>query len=216
MISPGSSRAISAARPGAVAFGDAELAGRNVDPGEREAALVLRRAARARDREQVVVAPRVEQRVLGERAGRDEAHDVAAHHALAAALLGLGRVFDLLADRDAMAERDQAVQIFVGAMDRHAAHRDVAAVMLAALGEHDAERARGDLGVLEEQLVEVAHPVEQQAIRIGGLDLDVLLHHRGDAAASSAAGAARPAPSAGGPDSKPEERGGRASMAPRR
>ena len=37
---------------------------------------------------------------------------------------------------------------------------------------------RGDLGVLEEQLVEIAHPVEQQAIRIGGLDLDVLLHHR--------------------------------------
>ncbi len=44
------------------------------------------------------------------------------------------------------------------------------------------ERARGDLGVLEEQLVEVAHPVEQQAIRIGGLDLDVLLHHRRGAA----------------------------------
>ncbi len=80
-----------------------------------------------------------------------------------------------------MTERDQAVQIIVGAMDRNAAHRNVAAMMLAALGEHDAERARGDLGVLEEQLVEVAHPVEQQAIRIGGFDLDVLFHHRGDA-----------------------------------
>ena len=90
----------------------------------------------------------------------------------AAALLRLGRVFDLLADRDAVAERDQPVQIFVGAVDRHAAHRDVAAEMLAALGQHDAERARGDLGVLEEQFVEIAHPVEQQAIRIGGLDLD--------------------------------------------
>ena len=56
-----------------------------------------------------------------------------------------------------------------------------APVMLAALGEHDAERARGDFGVLEEHLVEVAHPVEQQAVRIGGLDLDVLLHHRRDA-----------------------------------
>ena len=53
--------------------------------------------------------------------------------------------------------------------------------MLAALGEHDAERARRHLGVLEEQLVEIAHPVEQQAIRIGLLDLDELLHHRGDA-----------------------------------
>ena len=53
--------------------------------------------------------------------------------------------------------------------------------MLAALGQHDAERAGGDFGILEEQLVEIAHPVEQQAIRIGGLDLDVLLHHRRDA-----------------------------------
>ena len=81
-----------------------------------------------------------------------------------------------------MAERDQAVQIFVGALDRHAAHRDVAAEMFAALGEHDAERAAGDFGVVEEQFVEIAHPVEQKAIRIGGLDLDILLHHRRDAA----------------------------------
>ena len=99
--------------------------------------------ARARDREEIIVAPRIEQRVLGERAGRDQAHHVAAHHALVAALPRLGRVLELLADRDAMAERDQAMQIFVGAIDRHAAHRDVAAEMLAALGEHDAERARG-------------------------------------------------------------------------
>ena len=61
-------------------------------------------------------------------------------------------------------------------MHRHAAHRDVPAEMLAALGEHDAERARRDFGVLEEQLVEIAHPIEQEAIRIGGLDLDILLH----------------------------------------
>ena len=38
-----------------------------------------------------------------------------------------------------------------------------------------------DLGIVEEQLVEIAHPVEQQAVRIGGLDLDILLHHRRDA-----------------------------------
>ena len=137
--------------------------------------------ARARDCQQIVVAPGVEQRVLGERAGRHQPHHVAAHHALAAALLRLRGVFELLAHRDAVAERDQAMQIFVGALDRHAAHRDVAAEMLPAFGEHDAERARGDFGIGEEQLVEVAHPVEQQAVRIGGLDLDVLLHHGGDA-----------------------------------
>ena len=32
--------------------------------------------------------------------------------------------------------------------------------------------------VLEEQLVEIAHAVEQQAIRVRRLDLDELLHHR--------------------------------------
>src|ERR1051325_10778205 len=77
-----------------------------------------------------------------------------------------------------MALRDQAVQILVGAVHRHAAHRDVLAEMLAALGQNDAERAARDLGVLEEQLVEITHPVEQEAVRIGVLDLDVLLHDR--------------------------------------
>ena len=70
-------------------------------------------------------------------------------------------IFELLAHRDPVAERDQAMQIFVGALDRHAAHRNIAAEMFAALGQHDAERARGDFGVVEEQFVEVAHPVEQ-------------------------------------------------------
>ncbi len=66
-------------------------------------------------------------------------------------------------------------------MDGHPAHGDVLAQMLAALGEHDAERfGRGD-GVLEEQLVEVAHPVEEQAVGIGGLDLKELRHRGRDA-----------------------------------
>ncbi len=162
MISLGSSRAISAGKRQPVAFGDAEFAGRNVDPGEREAGLFAGRGEpRARDAEQIIVALGVEQRVFGERAGRYQPHHVAPHHALRAALLRLGRVLELLADRDAVAERDQPVQIFVGADHRHAAHRDILAVMLAALGEHDAERARGGFGVLEEQFVEIAHPVEQ-------------------------------------------------------
>ena len=53
-----------------VAFGDAEFAGRNIDPGQREARLFAGgREPRACDRKQIVVAPRVEQRVFGERAG---------------------------------------------------------------------------------------------------------------------------------------------------
>ena len=114
--------------------------------------------------------------------GRDEAHHVAPHHGLRPALPRLGRVLDLLAHRDAMALRDQALEIFVGGMHRHAAHGDVLAEMLAALGERDAKRAAGDGGVLEEQLVEIAHAVEQEAIGIGRFDLQILGHHRrGDA-----------------------------------
>ena len=90
------------------------------------------------------------------------------------------RVFELFAHGNAVAERDQAMQIFVGALDRHAAHRNVTAEMLAALGEHDAERAGGNFGIVEKQFVEIAHSVKQKTIRIGRLDLDVLLHHRRD------------------------------------
>src|SRR5690606_16365121 len=37
----------------------------------------------------------------------------------------------------------------------------------------------GALGIAVEELVEVAHPVEQQALGMVGLDAQVLLHHRG-------------------------------------
>jgi len=164
------------------AFGDDEFRRRDVDPGEADAVAAGSGRAHARDRQQVVVGARVEQGVLGERAGGDQPHHVAAHHALVAALLRLRRILHLLAHRNAMAERDQPVQIVVGALHRHAAHRDVRAEMLAALGQRDAERARGGLSVLEEQFVEVAHPVEQQEAGIGRLDLEVLFHHRRDAA----------------------------------
>ena len=180
MISPGSMRAISAASVERSHSPTRELAGRDIDPGQREAVLVGGRAG-ARQRQEVIVAPGVEERILRQRTGRHQPHHVAAHDALGAALARLGRVLELLAHGDAMAERDQTMQIFVRALDRDAAHRNVAAEMLAALGQHDAERTRSDLGVAEKQLVEIAHPVEQEAIRIGGLDLDILLHHRRDA-----------------------------------
>ena len=76
------------------------------------------------------------------RAGGDEPHHVALDHRFGAALLGFGRVLDLLADGDAMAEADELLEIVLGGMDRHAAHRDVLALMLAALGQNDAERLR--------------------------------------------------------------------------
>src|SRR5215471_8944956 len=140
MISPGSSRAISAASP---ARSHSAMRNSPVEISIQASAKRLSSAidARARNRQQIIIALGIEQRVLGERAGRDHANDVTPHHALAAALLRLRGILELLTDRHTMAKRDEAVEILVGAVDRHAAHRDIAAEMLAAFGEHDAERA---------------------------------------------------------------------------
>ena len=136
------------------------------------------RPARLGERGQVIVAARVEQAVLGQGARRDDAHHVAPDHRLGAALLGLGRILDLLADRDLEALADQLGEIALGGVHRHAAHRDVVALMLAALGQRDVERRRGLRRILEEQLVEIAHAVEQQIVGMGRLDREILRHHR--------------------------------------
>jgi len=47
-----------------------------------------------------------------------------------------------------------------------------------AAGQRQPQGARGDLGVLEEQLIEVAHAEQQQHARVALLGLPVLLHHR--------------------------------------
>ena len=127
----------------------------------------------------VRVARRVhEGAVLGQGAGRHHPHDVASHHRLRAALLGLGGVLQLFADGDLVADADQPGEVALHRMDRHAGHRDVLALMLAALGQGDAERGRRDLGVLEEQLVEVAHAEEQHGFGLCSLDQQVLGHDR--------------------------------------
>ena len=74
---------------------------------------------------QIVARPGIEQAVLGQRARRHEPHDVAAHDRLGAALARLCRVLELLAHRHPVAEPDQPLQIFVGAVDGHPAHGDV-------------------------------------------------------------------------------------------
>jgi hypothetical protein len=50
--------------------------------------------------------------------------------------------------------------------------------MLAPLGELDAECLGGFDRVVEEQLEEVAHAIEQEGIGMGGLDAGILRHHR--------------------------------------
>ena len=100
--------------------------------------------------------PGIEQAVLGECAGGHHAHHRALDDRFAAAASGYGRILRLLADRDLEALPDQALEIPFGAVHRHTAHRDVGIAVATAPGQRDVERGRRGLGVLEEQLVEIA------------------------------------------------------------
>ena len=143
-----------------------EGAGRRVDPREPGAAL------RKGDGGEVVVPLFVEDRLLDEGAGGDDADDGAVDEAL-----GLLGILGLLADGDAVAGLEQAVDVGRARVVGDAGHRD-AAVALGAGGEHDAEHARGGLRVLVEHLVEVAEAEEEDLVRVLRLDGGILLHQR--------------------------------------
>ena len=149
---------------------DLEVARRHVEPGQRQVALGVG------DRGQVVVPAGVEQGILGEGAGGNDADHLAPDDGFRAPLPGHRRILDLLADRDPEALADEALEIGFGGVHGHAAHGDVGARVPAALGERDVEGRRRRDRVLEEQLVEIAHAKEQEAIGIGPLDL----HELGD------------------------------------
>ena len=151
-----------------------EVAGRDIDPGQRALASDLGPGG------EEVVAPRVQQGVLGQRARRHQAHHLAPDHRLVAAFFCLRRVLHLLAHSDPEALADQGQQVALGGVDRDAAHLDIRAQVFATLGQRDIERGGRLHRVVEEHLVEIAHAVEQQGVGVRRLDLEVLRHHRGD------------------------------------
>jgi hypothetical protein len=122
------------------------VTGRDVRPGQCNVVADLGEGSKE------VVPPRLEQRVFGQRAGCDQAHDIAIDHGFRAAFLRVCRAFELFADRDAKTLADQRQKIAFGGMDRHPAHRDILPVMLAAFGERNVQcRGRFDR-VIEEHL----------------------------------------------------------------
>jgi hypothetical protein len=125
-----------------------------------------------------VGAARIQQAVLGQGAGRDDADDVAMDHGLGAALPRLGRRLQLLADGGLEPLPDQPRQIAVQRMHRHPGHGDVLALVLAPLCQGDSQGRRGDLGVPEEQFVEIAHAEEDDGVGLAGLGRQELRHHR--------------------------------------
>ncbi len=102
---------------------------------------------------------------IGQGAGGDHPHHLAFHRALAG-----GGVADLFADGDRLAHLDQARQVLFGGVEGHARHLDRHAVGRAALGQGDAEQARGFFRILEKQFVKIAHAVKQQGSGVVRLD----------------------------------------------
>jgi hypothetical protein len=121
---------------------------------------------------QQIVALVIEQRRIRQRAGRDDARDLAFDRAFR----GI-RVTDLLADRNRLAELDELGEVLFDGVIGHACHLDRFACGSATRGQRDIEQARSVLRVVEEKLVEVAHAVEDEHVRMLCLDAQVLLHH---------------------------------------
>ena len=121
------------------------------------------------ERGQVVASTRVELRILQRRAGSQDAGESASDE-----LTGDGS-FELIADRDLPAGGQQTIHVSRGGVVRKAGHR-----RLVALRERKAEHLGGDLGVVAEDLVEVAESEKQdRAFREFLAEFTVLPLHRG-------------------------------------
>ena len=111
----------------------------------------------------------VEEGVFGEGAGGDDAGDLAADEPLG----GLG-VFSLLADGGLESGADDLGQVVVERVVGYAAHGHTCA-----FGDGHAENGGRAVRVLKEHLVEVAHPKEEDGVRVEFfLRAAVLPHHR--------------------------------------
>ena len=125
-----------------------------------------------------IIVPALRQHIgIGDGAGRDDADDLAADDAL-----GRGRVLHLLADGDAVALFDEAGDVAVSAVKRHAAHGRALRQTAHLAGERQIELARNGKRVVKEHLIEIAETVEQDLVLAGPFDGEILLHHRGQLA----------------------------------
>ncbi len=134
---------------------DPQIAAGEIEPRQAD------RAFRAGKGEQDVVGFLLEQLRVGEGPRRDDARHLPVDRPL-----GGGGIADLLADRHRFADAHELREVLVHRVVGHARHLDRRARRGAARGERDVEQPRGALGVVVEQLVEVAHAVEQQDVGV--------------------------------------------------
>lgn len=143
---------------------DFEFAGGEIEPGGVEAVFVEGKRA------EVVIARGVE--LVGGEGGsrRKDTRELAADE-----FAGFGG-FGLVAEGDFFTGGEEFGDVVVDGVRGEAGHR-----MVLALREREAEQARGDDGVIEEEFEEIAEAEEQQGVaREATLHLEILLHHRGE------------------------------------
>ena len=139
-----------------------ELAGADVGVGDGGSPVV------EGDGGEVVVGRLVEQLRLDHGARCDDPHDGAVDEAPPV------RLADLLADGDAVALLDEPREVGVEGVVGNAGERHLLALPHVPLREDDLQVARGDLRVLVERLVEVAHAEEEQRVGVLRLHAEVL------------------------------------------
>jgi len=147
-----------------------EVSGRNVEIGEPESFATIG----PRNGGQVIGLIGEEVLAFQDQTRRDHPGHLAANKTL-----GLPGIFHLVADGHLPAGSHQLGDIALGGMVGHPAHGNRVFRLLVARGERDFEDAGGSDRILQEQLVEIPHAIEQQGVRIPCLDFQVLLHHGG-------------------------------------
>ena len=132
-------------------FAGSQIAGGDVGVGQTA------RVAIANRHRQVVVGFGLQPVLIDDRAGGDDASDLALDEATA-------DLSDLLADGDAQAGLDEATDVGGGGVVGDAAHGHPVAFAELARGEDDLEDGGGAFGVFVEHLVEVAEAKEQDRV----------------------------------------------------
>ena len=135
--------------------------------GDRDRRKVVLEGGRGGDE---ILAALVQERFVHQGSGGEDA----GHGAVDDALRILG-ILDLIADRHSESLIDESSQVALGGVVGDAGHGHA----LGPLGQRDPEGSVCGLGIRAEELVEVTHAKEQQAVRMGGLEPRELPHRRG-------------------------------------
>ena len=146
-----------------------ELTGREVEDGDPDPVEI----SVDLDPHEEEVLLRVEARVVVRQRRRRHAHDLAGDDALHRR--GVGH---LLADRDLVAGFEQLLDVAARRVIRRTAHRDRLIRRLVATRQREVANLRRNDRVVEEELVEVTEPEEDDRVRIRGLRGEELPHDR--------------------------------------